>query len=442
MNKKVYLSYASLFVCAALYFIWPTTHTIALRKILLVIGAAIGLGLWIKDIDRKKIFKAYWTIYLILLLVWVVFHVIFLSKNGTEAWSEFTGQWLPPYIAALSGIGLGLASRNISTSIFRYYLISVFAMSSVLYVIMSLIINISSGHLIINYWGVTDHKLSLTFYANILAALSYSKIVDAFKFNEKVIIKLFWLLIVGLAIYVSIFSGSLNGVLLLGICSTVAIALIVDQKRGDVSRIVIAVPAILLVAFILYAISFSTNVNTHWNKLVVETKLAENLDSPTNWRNVAKYPNIYDEHGEWIEYASSYYLRFAYANAGFREIIENPWGYGVTRHAFERLVQKKYPNENISIANSHNGYIDLVCAVGFPALFFMILAIVAVYRQLNKSNSEWARPAAWILGIILLHWAIDPISRDHYFETYLFLIGLFATLTINNSPVTADARQS
>lgn len=135
-------------------------------------------------------------------------------------------------------------------------------------------------------------------------------------------------------------------------------------------------------------------------------------------------------------------MRLAYATAGVEMVLEHPLGYGVTRRAFERLVQQKYPDESIAIANSHNGYLDMVCAVGFPALLLLAMVIVSVYRQLHKSSSEWARPAAWMIGIITLHWAIDPISRDHYIETYFFMIGLLATLTLISTDQKNDAQQS
>jgi hypothetical protein len=238
---------------------------------------------------------------------------------------------------------------------------------------------------------------------------------------------------------VTIFSDSLNGKLLLGICVLLTCSLLIRQYWIKNLRSTIIAMVTLLIAVSFYAATHSSDIAARLQNFVMNTKVAANIDENTNWRNFRKndWPaNVQDDYVK-----ASYYLRIAYATAGLKIIFEHPWGYGVTRHAFERQVQKKYPDVDVAIANSHNGYIDLVCSVGFPALILLVLAIISVYQQLNKSNSEWKYPAAWIIGIIMLHWAIDPISRDHYFETFLFIIGLFATLTIKNLPNTADARQ-
>src|SRR5512139_2317287 len=122
MSKTKNWSWAALIVCALLYLVWPTAGTIAARKLLLVMAAITGIVLWLRSEDRYAILKSPWLIFMGLLLAWVVFHAAFLSQNGSEAWSELRGQWLPAYLAVLAGIGLALASRDIDPSVFRVYL--------------------------------------------------------------------------------------------------------------------------------------------------------------------------------------------------------------------------------------------------------------------------------------------------------------------------------
>ncbi len=438
MQKKLFWPIASLLICALLYFIWPTTHTIALRKLFLILGAVAGLVLLVRSENRHAILKSSWVKYLALLLAWVVFHAAFLSQNGAEAWGELLGQWLPPYLALVAGMGLGLASQSINPSVFRFYLIAVLAAPSVAYLLLTLVIRMKSGYFAIGYWGMSDHKMSLVFYADLLAALSCAKLVAAFKADAKSIKRYMWLLPVALALYVAKLSDSLNGILLLSVSVLLTVGMLVYHFRAKVSRTIVMTAVILSVAVSLYAVSVSSNITTRWQNLVSNTRVAVNIDAYPNWTNFSRLGLPKNEQGEQVPESS--YLRIAYARAGFRTVLEHPWGYGVTRHAFERLVQQKYPD--VAIANSHNGYIDLVCAVGFPALLLLALVLVSVFRQLRKSSSEWAHPAVWMLGIVALHWAIDPISRDHYFETYLFIIGLFATLTLNTSTQKLDAGKS
>lgn len=414
-------------ICALLYFIWPTTHTIAFRKLLLLGGAAVAVYIWYMSAKRKSITSAPWFVYATLLLFWVIFHASFLSQNGSEAWREFLGQWLPPYVALLVGIGCALASRVVSSRDYRIYLVAMLVSQSVFYLFFSLIKSVQIGELARGFhnWGLTDHKLSLTFYANLAAALACAKIIDAVKSGAKLSGIYPWMLPIVLALYVAFFSESLNGFILVGGCVLLTIAIVTYLNRRKISAGVWAT-AILLSGAIIYALCTSSYVAEKLGPTASTARIALDIDAYTNWRNYPIIPLPKDEHG--VQVKESLYLRVAYATAGLRTIVEYPFGYGVTRHAFERIIQQKHPDSNI--ANSHNAYIDLVSAVGFPALVLLALVVVSLFRQFRRSSSEWAHPAMWMIGLISVHWMLDPISRDHYFETTLFLIGLLGTLTL------------
>jgi hypothetical protein len=424
-RKNIY--WASLAICAVLYFVWPTVHTIALRKLLLLSGAAVAVYIWYRSVERKAILSSPWFVYSTLLILWVTIHASFFSQNGSEAWREFLGQWLPPYLALLVGIGCALASRVVSARDFRIYLVAMLVSQSVFYLFFSVIKSAQIGELARGFhnWGITDHKLSLTFYADLVAALACAKIIDAVKSGAKFSGIYPWVLPIALALYVAFFSESLNGYILVGGCVLLTIAIVTYLNRRKISTGAWAI-AILLSGVILYALGTSSYVATKLEPLSSTTRIALDIETYSNWRNYPIIPLPKDEHG--VQVKESLYLRVAYATAGLRTIVEYPFGYGVTRHAFERIIQQKHPDSNI--ANSHNAYIDLVSAVGFPALVLLALVVVSLFRQFRRSSSEWAHPAMWMIGLISVHWMLDPISRDHYFETTLFLIGLLGTLTL------------
>ena len=442
MIEKKYLYWVSLIIFAILYFVWPTIHTLILKKVLLVSGAGLAIYFWIKSSERKIILSSSWLMYSGLLLAWVIFHATFLTQSGGAypfvlsdygsgaprgAWREFLGQWVPAYVALLAGIGCALACRTFPERKFNIYLMVMLASPSIFYLFFTVIKAVYTGEIVTGFdnWGITDHKMSLTFYANLLAAGACAKIIDAVKSGEKFSRITWWSLPIALAFYVAFFSDSLNGFILVGGCVLLTVAAVVYMNRKNIPAGAWAI-AVLLSGVFLYALGTSAYVAAKREVLVSTTRIALDIDTYTHWRNVSQFGLPKDEHG--VQVTESLYLRMAYATAGLRTIVEHPWGYGVTRKAFERLIQQKYPGA--SIANSHNGYIDLVSAVGFPALILLALMVISVFRQLRRSSSEWARPAMWMIGLIAVHWMIDPISRDHYFETTLFLIGLFATLTL------------
>lgn len=426
MNKKIFLPLASLFFCAILYLLWPLAHTIALRKLLLLICAVIGVVLWIRSGDRYEILKSPWLIFLGLLLAWVVFHAGFISQNGSEAWRELRGQWMPAYFAVLAGIGLALAGRSIDPSVFRIYLLVILVIQPVLFLLISIYKSIHIGHLDTEFHiGMlgTDLKPSLTFSSDMLAALACSKILTSNKVGGH---KYLWLIPIALAMLVAFFSSSLNSMLLIGSCILLMASLLIYQLKNRILRGQISV-LILIAVVLVYFSSFIPFAKSGWSRLIINSKIAINIDEYTNWTNYQKLGYPHNEMGEQVP--QSFYMRVAYATAGFQAVLEHPWGYGVTRHAFERLIQQKFPDANIP--NTHNGYLNLSCAVGIPGLLLFLLAIVAILWQLKKSSSEMAHPAVWMIGINLFHWILDPLERDHFFESYLFLIGLLLTLSIN-----------
>jgi hypothetical protein len=432
MNKKIFWSFASLFFCAVLYLIWPVAHTIALRKLLLVISAGVGIVLWIRSVDRYAILKSPWLIFLGLLLAWVVFHAGFISQNGAEAWREILGQWLPPYLAVLAGIGLALAGRSIDPSMFKTYLLVVMAAQPVLFLIISLYKSIQLGHLAIGFMIVslgTDLKTSLTFSSDMLAALACAKFLDSFNSDTQNRKRYLWLLPIVLAMFVAIFSQSLNSILLISACIILMVVLLGFKLKIGLTRSRSAA-LMLITAISIYAASSIPSVATGWKSMVSNSKVALNTETYKYWINYQKYGYPTNEMNEPIP--ESFYLRVAYASAGLRAVLEHPWGYGVTRHAFERLIQQEF-NYKVYIANAHNGYLNLSCSVGIPGLLLFVLAIIAIFRQLKESSSELAHPAAWMIGIYVIHWSFDALERDHFFESYLFVIALLLTLTLHKT---------
>lgn len=435
MNKTKLWSWAALIICAVLFLIWPTAHTIAARKLLLVIAAGIGVVLWVRSEDRYAILKSHWLIFLGLLLVWVVFHAAFLSQNGSEAWGELRGQWFPAYLAVLAGIGLALAGRNIDSTVFKFSLLSILSAQTILYLLVSLFRGMQEGHMSAGYWGINDIKLgtdlktSLTINAELLAALSCAMFVDSFKAGVQGIKRYVWLLPIAMALYVAIFTSSLNAIIVVSGAIGIALAIIAYKQLKRVQPWIVATIALAVVGG-GYAVTTMPATKLAMQRAISNVSESVDVDKNQNWKNTSNQAVPLNSLGEKIP--ESFHHRIARATVGIRLIFENPLGYGVTRHAYQQLVERKYPDARM-IGSSENGYINLVSAVGFPALILFMLAVISVYRGLNKSNLQWKRPIAWMITISLAHLALDAIERDHFFEIYLFLLALAATHLIRSS---------
>ena len=440
-DKHRLLCQVSLWSTAVLYFIWPLPHTMALRNLLLAIVAVAGIILCLAHAEYKKVVDAPWLYLFIALLGWVVFHATFISSNGAEAWVELFGQWIKAYLAMLGGIGCALASQSIKKPTFKFYFMVTLVAQPVLFLLFSIIESIRQGHFLLlsltegfqkghfveGYFGLFDHKMSLAFFSHVMVAFACAKLLNVSKPRIS-IDTLIWFLAVVLGFYIAIVSSSRNSTALLALlCTTMAVMLLYQLRLKIAGFISVGV---VIVAMLWAGTYFSLTTNTGWKNLVGDAKVAVNINTHPNWINIKKYGLPKNEKGD--EVSESNYLRIAYGVAGFEKILQHPLGYGVTRHALERLVQIDHPDAKIT--SSHNGYFDLVLAVGLPALILLVMGVYSVLKQLRNSKSEWAIPATWIIGTIMLHWMIDPVSRDHYFEAFLFIIGLFATLASIHEP--------
>lgn len=422
-------SQISLLAAAGLYFVWPLPHTMALRYLLLLIVAITGIILCARDTDYKKIIKQPWLLGFAALLGWVVIHAAFLSSNGIEAWHELSGEWFKAYLAVLGGIGVALASRSLKDSTFKLCFAIVLAAQPILFLILSATKSIQQGQLAFDYWGLVDHKMSLAFFSHLMVAFACAKLLDTAKSTLNAG-ALNWLFLIALGFYIAIMTSTRNSLIILSILCVMTSALLAHRASRNIPKIARAGLLTVIMAVMLSGIVFSFKTNTNWHSFVSDAKIAVQIDTYPNWINREKYGLPKNEQGVGV--SDSNYARIAFIVAGIETTLQHPLGYGVTRHAFERLVRIEHPDANI--ANSHNGYIDLVASVGFPALILLVTGVALALKQIRASGSDWAKPATWMLAVIMLHWMLDPISREHYLEAFLFLIGLFSTLSLRAAP--------
>lgn len=434
LNRNNHVYWLILLLNVVLFMVWPLAHTIALRKSLLLLAAIAGCVLLWRSAQRREIFRQPWLILLVCLLAWVVLHAATLSQNGAEAWRELLGQWIPAYLAILAGIGTGLACAKVDAKRFGWLLVVCALALPVLYLLANLVKWVQLGYLPIGYMLPgepndvrigTDLKMSLTFSLEMLVPFSCVRLLEHWKRTGKFTIRTVWVLPLVLALAVAIVSLIKNFLVLLVL--SVALTLLVQGLRSgilNVRRLLIGTAVLVLLAAL--AVNSSNTIHKIWQRAVSDTRIAWDIDHYQNWKSSGKLGLPQNEFGETL--SETYYLRVAYAHAGLMAALETPWGYGVTRKAMERLEQKKDPE--VSLSNAHNGYLNLSCAIGLPGLILFALAMAAVFWQLKRSSSKWASPAIWMIGFYLLHWAIDPVERDHYLEMFMYVTALMLTMVI------------
>jgi hypothetical protein len=98
--------------------IWAVVNTIALRNILLVSGAVIGLLYWLnffraftkQRIDKIFSLTQFAPLILIgLIFCWILFHYLFLAREPIQQLDELKSTWFRSFLAVIVGSATGLA---------------------------------------------------------------------------------------------------------------------------------------------------------------------------------------------------------------------------------------------------------------------------------------------------------------------------------------------
>jgi hypothetical protein len=362
LKQSNHVYWSILLLNVALFMVWPLAHTIALRKLLLLLAAVAGCLLLWRSAQRREIFRQPWLILLLCLLAWVVLHAATLSQNGAEAWRELLGQWMPAYLAIFAGIGTGLAGAKVGAKQFGWLLLVCALALPVLYLLANLVKWVQLGYLPIGYMLPnepndvrvgTDLKTSLTFSLEMLVPFSCVRLLEHWKTTGAFTVRTVWVLPIVLGLAVAMVSLIKNFLVLLVL--SVALTLLVQGFRSgvlNVRRLLLGAAALILPAVLM--VNSSNTFHKFWQRAVSDTRIAWDIDHYQNWKNSGKFGLPQNEFGETL--SETYYLRLAYAHAGLRATLDNPLGYGVTRRAMERLEQKKDPE--VSLSNAHNGYLN------------------------------------------------------------------------------------
>ncbi len=432
--KKYFTPYWNiLYLHTLLFLVWPLVHTIALRKLLLLITAGIGIYMLFRHERRVAILNQPWLKLMGLLLLWTAVHAAFISQNS-DAWKEFFGQWFTVYVALFAGIGLGLVSTKVAQKKYCYILLASALAIPVAYLVVNLYEWINLGYLPVGFMKPRedndvrlgmDLKTSLTFSVEMLAAFSSGHLLNNWKQTGRGSLGTIWMLPIILALLVGFVSESKN-LIILTLLNLILLVIVQGFRNGAVTvgRLMLWIFAIVLCTTL--TIQNSISANKIWKRGLSDIRISLDIDKYDNWKNFLSYGLPENEFGE--ELPETLYLRLAYAHAGLRAALENPWGYGVTRKAMEDIEKEKYPD--IYISNAHNGYLNLSCAVGIPGLLLFVFAMIAVISQLVHSNSKWALPAIWMIGLYLVHWFVDAIDRDHFIQLFIYVVALMTTLAL------------
>lgn len=450
------LGWALIILSSILLGIWAVKETIALRNILLVIGAPLSIYYIVQE-WRHGGFKeqcTFWKVLPILLValtfVWVVAHYFFFSLDPIKQFEELESTWLRAFMASIIGLATGLALRNYPNRLNVLWLGIFIAFLVLLYQYIPLALA-QDRLLVPDYDHYLFHlKINTVLMGMILIAgidgalLDHLRAIGYCWSKFRLWYLLYWLLGTSLALWAFVYIvDARNGIGLSSILYCfwficILVFFIQSQLRGpNLKSLFTLFIASLGLSLILYFGYLQMTVNKGWHTLIEDAKVAVQIDRYPNWQNPKKMGYPKREDGQMV--VPNTYERVAWATAGAVTIMSYPQGVGVLSYPFI-----KHPNAPLEIGlssqgiSTHSGWVELGLAFGIPMLgsIFTILLLVFIQAANNSYPAQMT-----ILGFVVLIfclYAVGEIAIQHGIEILYYLISLLSALLFTKPKILID----
>ena len=416
---------------AALIFVWPIEHTIALRYAL---GGVLLLStvcwFWPKRLDLVPKLQvrpvSLASLFLGALTLWFVVQGLWIAPEAHWVWQELKGQWIKDLLFWCLGLALGAGCLSQNAAVGRQWLFALMAGLSgiVLWNVFACLgLWLTTGHMPLMH-SVTGARATDSYVNNMLLAflvgdlLARDRQTQLLPWRREVSLLLIVFCVVNTA-----FIGARNGWIGLGMLafSGVVVHYINGwQKVGKKALIFLPVLLGLLVA----GAWTSWKTDPRWNSLKETLPVAWDIDTHKAWLNTDKYPYPILPNGQQAD--ASNYERPAWIHAGLRLVADRPLGAGFSRHAFGHEVARLYPESEPSPGmHSHSGMIDFAVGAGIPGVLLWLGFVLTLIGFGGVAYFRYGAAAGLVLVFLTSGFfgrsLLDSAMRDHMLEGFLFV---------------------
>lgn len=400
---------------AAVVFVFPIPHTIALRNLLLAIG--IGALLWTSRTSLPRpapwLKPAAW--WLLALTAWIVFHSAAVAPEPTLALDQFRANWLMPLL-------LGALAAWAATQLPREETARAAAIALAAHMIWLLgwqsAIGFDTG--------------SWPFKKTPFGAYDYHGTLNSFFLALLLTDRLVWTM----RRYSPLAFGRRSGWALL------CLSLISDLALQSRNSTVISLSLLLLACLVLLngqsrqrniaaaAIGLvmllgvgTLSFDSRWQSLRESSFVGWSSPS-TYWMAADNSTQPVTPSGAPLE--TSAYLRAAWARKSLDFIAEHPLGIGFGHDAFGRAIALKHGHAGLG--SSHSGWLDFALGTGLPGLALLLaaagIAIRDGWKQFRDRQDAQALLLAFFVGGYLLRCLLDGHLSGWRLGLFAFIIGV------------------
>ena len=416
---------------AALIFVWPIEHTIALRYAL---GGVLLLStvcwFWPKRLDLVPKLQvrpvSLASLFLGALTLWFVVQGLWIAPEAHWVWQELKGQWIKDLLFWCLGLALGAGCLSQNAAVGRQWLFALMAGLSgiVLWNVFACLgLWLTTGHMPLMH-SVTGARATDSYVNNMLLAFLVGDLLA--RDRQKQFLP-WWravsVILIVFCVVNTAFIGARNGWIGLGMLafSGVVVHYINGwQKVGKKALIFLPVLLGLLVA----GAWTSWKTDPRWNSLKETLPVAWDIDTHKAWLNTDKYPYPILPNGQQAD--ASNYERPAWIHAGLRLVADRPLGAGFSRHAFGHEVARLYPESEPSPGmHSHSGMIDFAVGAGIPGVVLWLGFVLTLIGFGGVAYFRYGAAAGLVLVFLTSGFfgrsLLDSAMRDHMLEEFLFV---------------------
>ncbi|MBU3580997.1 hypothetical protein ICN19_03080 [Polynucleobacter sp. AP-Capit-er-40B-B4] len=442
--KQDYLGSGLIFLNVILLSIWAIKDTIALRNIVLVLGAIASIIYIANDWrfgNLKKQLRSVHTLPLILaglLFAWVFIHFFCFSQDPISQLQELKSTWLRVLLGSILAWGTGLVilrKRMCINYLWLGILLGILAVYTQ-YIPKALAKN---ALFVPDYHGyLFEGKINGVLVGTLLIAGLTGTALDLYRQHQLSTHKwvmAFWLLGVVVVMYSYVFIyDTRNG---FGLAAILFAAIILSGMLWVIKRIItkgatkeLAFMIMFIVGLAILASIFTYHQiqrNTGWLTLVEDAKIAVQVDKYPQWQrsNIGgEVPQT--ESGRVV--VGNTYERVAWAVVGVRLIGQHPLGTGVLYTPFNKLLQIDYPGATPYA--THSGWIDLTLSLGIPALLLMWGILASVFYLGAKSDGSFAITVPIMAGMIFLLYLVGELNGKHAVEILFYWFAILTALQL------------
>lgn len=421
---------------AALFFVLPIPHTIALRDSLALL--CVGLFIYFAYRDGRpqlpvgtrlpiRLYLAF--------LIWLAGAGAVLAKQPAVILHEIASQWL----RGLIYLGIGaLVALKLYAPQRRMWLGVLVAV---------LLIHVAYADLAaLAHWlwygewvdrvngavitGLTAGPDRLSLLVNMLLAMLLVEALrracgeeGMFPVRTRVLAAAFAVPILGFFV-----ASTRNGMVALVVFAVLFAVLLMRGRRLERAPMLALLGGLALV--VALGAWHSWRTDPRWDSLRETIPLALDTEGNKAWLVWEKYPPPRLASGETV--AHSNYTRIAWLKEGMLLVKEHPFGIGFERGAFGRGLQAKY-GEGLG-QHSHSGMLDLAIGAGIPGVLLWVAFLAVLWWQGYKAwitrRDYSGALLVFVVSDFFTRSLVDSIVRDYMLLQFLFLVGtLFVVMT-------------